>query len=143
MKKIESFKGEYRWLSNFWPVTVWYDGVDYRSVEHAYVAAKTDSLIIRALVREAETAGKAKRLGRTFDVRPEWKDPFKIDTMRGLTWQKYRDPELRKWLLATGEAEIIEGNTWGDTFWGVCDGVGQNNLGKIIMDTRKAIAETL
>lgn len=35
-----------------------------------------------------------------------------------------------------GDAELIEGNTWGDRIWGVCDGVGENRLGKILMRVR-------
>jgi hypothetical protein len=43
---------------------------------------------------------------------------------------------LKQLLLATGDKELIEGNTWGDTFWGVCNGIGQNHLGKILMAKR-------
>lgn len=43
---------------------------------------------------------------------------------------------LSEMLEATGDAELIEGNHWGDTFWGVCNGVGQNNLGKLLMAIR-------
>ena len=33
----------------------------------------------------------------------------------------------------------IEGNTWNDTFWGVCNGQGQNWLGKILMLVRSEL----
>jgi predicted NAD-dependent protein-ADP-ribosyltransferase YbiA (DUF1768 family) len=46
------------------------------------------------------------------------------------------NPELAKRLTATGHRKIIEGNYWGDTFWGVCKGIGENHMGKIIMQTR-------
>lgn len=49
---------------------------------------------------------------------------------------KFRNPELRDKLVATGDAEIVEGNWWGDKFWGVCRGVGENHLGKILMRIR-------
>lgn len=39
-------------------------------------------------------------------------------------------------LIATGNAQLIEGNTWNDKFWGVCDGEGENHLGKILMKVR-------
>jgi len=29
------------------------------------------------------------------------------------------------------------GNHWGDRYWGVCDGKGENNLGKIQMGIRR------
>lgn len=57
--------------------------------------------------------------------------------MKDLIWQKFSfNNELSMKLLATGDQPIIEGNTWGDTFWGVCKGVGYNNLGKLIMERR-------
>jgi len=37
---IDSFKGDFRFLSNFYPVNVDYEGIMYPTVEHAYVAAK-------------------------------------------------------------------------------------------------------
>ena len=39
-------------------------------------------------------------------------------------------------IVDTEDMELIEGNSWGDTFWGVCDGVGENNLGKVLMRVR-------
>ena len=44
--------------------------------------------------------------------------------------------DLAEQLLATGDAELIEGNTWGDRTWGVCDGIGENRLGKTLMFIR-------
>lgn len=56
--------------------------------------------------------------------------------MEDLLRQKFSKTPLRRLLLATGEAELIEGNTWGDTYWGVCHGVGQNHLGCLLMKIR-------
>ena len=53
-----------------------------------------------------------------------------------LLWIKFSIPELRTKLLETDDAELIEGNTWGDTYWGTCSGIGQNHLGKLLMKTR-------
>jgi hypothetical protein len=39
-------------------------------------------------------------------------------------------------LLATGDMELIEDNDWDDTYWGVCNGAGENNLGKLLMKIR-------
>jgi hypothetical protein len=52
---------------------------------------------------------------------------------------KFKEPWLRDQLIATGDAELIEGNTWNDTFWGVCNGKGSNFLGKALMDIRKKL----
>lgn len=47
-----------------------------------------------------------------------------------------QNPDLADKLVATKDAELIEGNTWGDRIWGVCDGIGENRLGKILMRVR-------
>lgn len=48
--------------------------------------------------------------------------------------------ECRDQLLATGGVELIEGNDWGDAFWGVCGGYGQNWLGVLLMLVRSELA---
>lgn len=57
--------------------------------------------------------------------------------MKDLVFQKFKNEELKIKLLQTGNEELIEGNTWGDKFWGICNGVGENNLGKILMEIRQ------
>ena len=59
--------------------------------------------------------------------------------MADLIDQKFDHPHLRDLLLATKQRVLIEGNTWGDTFWGVCNGVGQNHLGRTIMEKRRQL----
>ena len=56
--------------------------------------------------------------------------------MAALIAQKFDKGELALALKYTGDAELIEGNNWGDTFWGVCNGVGENHLGKLLMARR-------
>ena len=51
-------------------------------------------------------------------------------------------PDLAAQLLATDPQELVEGNHWKDTYWGVCDGIGQNNLGKILMIVRDEIIQS-
>jgi ribA/ribD-fused uncharacterized protein len=132
---ITEFKGEYRWLSNFHPAEVYLDGDLYPSVENAYQAAKTTHEF--RLPFQSCTAGEAKRLGRKVPMRPSW-DADKVRIMRHLISQKFMPhTDLAKLLSATGDAKIIEGNTWGDTFWGICNGEGENNLGKLLMAQRE------
>jgi ribA/ribD-fused uncharacterized protein len=132
---ILEFQGEHRWLSNFWPVTVVLDGIAYPSVECAYQAAKTVILTERKQFTSL-TAGQAKRAGKTVTMRKDWNE-IKLDVMTHLVEQKFiLNDVLRKKLLATGNEELIEGNAWNDTFWGVCKGKGANHLGKIIMGIR-------
>ena len=132
---ITEFQGQHRWLSNFWPVVVIYDGVKYPSVENAYQAAKTLDIVARKPF-ESCTAGESKRFGRRLIIRKDW-DQIKLDVMFSLCKQKFNQEPYRTWLLATGDQEIQEGNKWNDIFWGVCRGVGLNNLGQIIMAIRK------
>jgi hypothetical protein len=54
---------------------------------------------------------------------------------------KFQNPGLKAKLLATGNQELIEGNTWGDCYWGVCEGNGQNHLGKILMQVREELLQ--
>lgn len=131
---IREFQGKYRWLSNFWPCLVTLDGVEYPSVENAYQASKTLDFNAR-LPFQTYTAVQAKRAGRRLGMRQGW-ETYKLSVMEELNRQKYLIPELRSNLLATGVCQIVEGNHWGDTFWGVCKGAGDNMLGKILMRIR-------
>jgi len=131
---INKFDGEYRWLSNFAPSLVVLDGVVYPTVEHAYQAAKTHPSQ-REPFRHG-TPGQAKRLGQRVVMRADW-ELVKVAVMRELIEKKFLPRTiLGDKLVATGNEELIEGNTWGDRFWGVCGGVGRNQLGILLMDRR-------
>lgn len=133
---IDSFKGQYRFLSNFWPCRVALNGEIYYSTEHAYQAAKTMNSDERAAIRRCEKPGSAKKLGRHVTLRSDW-DQVRLKVMYELLKQKFLSgTELAKQLVATGTEDLIEGNTWGDTFWGVCGGTGHNNLGRLLMLVR-------
>lgn len=125
---ITSFKGKYFFLSNFFPD----QGC---SLEHSYQAAKATSPDDHYYVMGADGPGEAKRRGRKIACRPNW-DEIKDDIMFGLLLVKFADPRLKQALLDTGDEYLQEGNTWGDTYWGVCDGKGQNRLGELLMDVR-------
>lgn len=141
MSKIDSFFGEYRFLSNFHISPISHDGIRFSSVEHAYQAAKTLDFGKRWEMSQVDSPGEAKRLGKELPLRPDW-ETAKFLIMRELLVQKFvRYPALRKKLLATGDAELVENNQWGDRIWGVCRGVGENNLGKLLMAIRKELSE--
>jgi ribA/ribD-fused uncharacterized protein len=113
---------------------------EYKSVEHAFQALKTLDMLEREAIRSARSPSEAKAMGRTVKLRPDWDDK-KIGFMRMLVRQKFSTNPLRSELMATGEAELIDGNYWHDTFWGMCGGVGTNHLGKILMEVRREIAD--
>lgn len=138
---INSFSGAYRFLSNFYPSKVEWEGVEYPTVEHAFQAAKTRDPRERQTVKYCKTPGDAKRAGRKVTMQQGW-DCIRLDVMLKLLAQKFdkdKNPELHQMLKDTGDAVLIEGNTWGDTFWGKVDGVGQNWLGKLLMFVRDSI----
>lgn len=137
--EILGFKDEYRWLSNFAECSVEFDGDFYTTVEHAYCAAKTFDPVLRKEIRSL-SAGQAKRFASKFTLIPDW-DTIRLAVMWYLLKQKYHQEPYKSLLLATGDAFIEETNWWGDTFWGVCEGVGQNNLGKMIMEIRKELKD--
>ncbi len=153
---INSFTGRYRFLSNFYPSKIEHRGISYPTVEHFYVSMKIDEgqLIntkytttedCREIISKMTSPGDVKRLVRTFKIRKDW-DDLKLKIMKWAINEKFKDPELSLLLLSTESEEIIEGNTWHDNFFGICsckpcEGKGQNNLGKILMESRSQIRE--
>ena len=136
MATIDRFTGDYDFLSNFHPSPIEVDGVTYPTVEHAFQAAKTSIPEEKQAVAAATTPGSAKRLGRKVQLRPDWEE-VKVGIMEDLVRLKFTThADLRAQLLATGDAELVEGNNWNDRFWGVCKGSGQNHLGKLLMKIR-------
>lgn len=138
---ISEFKNEHRFLSNFWPCEINYEGINYSSVEHAYQAAKTDDIIIKKQIANLSTPGKAKRFGNNIIQIKEFPNT-KITIMNKLVNMKFsNDIKLLQMLLDTKDEFIVEGNTWHDNFWGSCycdrcGNQGRNVLGKILMLVR-------
>lgn len=136
---ISSFTGEYEFLSNFYRVDIPFEGRVYPSSEHAYQAAKLPEAYKDAFAASSMAPGRAKRLVKTLPRIPEAKDErWRIAVMTNILAVKFQG-DLAAALIATGDAEIVEGNYWGDVFWGVCDGRGRNELGKILMSLRKQL----
>ena len=138
--KIDHFRGEYAFLSNFWEVPVTYKGLTYGSNEAAFQAQKC----IDESEREQFTtlrSNEAKRLGRYVQLRPDWED-VKLPIMEEIVRAKFtQNEDLKQLLLATGELVPEEGNTWHDTYWGVDAQTreGRNHLGRILMRVRKEL----
>jgi len=138
MKVVREFRGEYRFLSNFYLVDIEYAKQHYPSVENAYQAAKTKDKKLRVKF-ETIPPSDAKRLGRKIPLRDDWED-IKRAIMHTLVRSKFEnDFALRAQLLATGDARLEEGNWWGDRYWGMVDGEGENHLGKILMRVRREL----
>ena len=133
---IDSFSGEHEFLSNFSPHSVMFLGEIWKTSEHAYQAAKTDDPLWKQKIMDSPTPGKAKRLGSKCPLIKGW-DECKYWVMVGIITAKFQSQNMSNMLVKTDPFELIEGNNWGDIYWGKVDGKGENNLGKILMGVRE------
>jgi ribA/ribD-fused uncharacterized protein len=133
--RIDRFDGENAFLSNFFQHELEFEGRRWPSSEHAFQACKTTDPAEQERIRAARSPGSAKALGKKVRLRRDW-DSERVASMEAVLRAKFADPQLRARLLGTGDAELVEGNSWNDTFWGVCRGRGQNWLGKLLMKIR-------
>lgn len=138
---IDRFVGENFFLSNFYESPVTYRGLTYTSVEAAFQSVKAGNMHERQKFTKMNPS-EAKRAGRAVKLRDDW-EFIKDDVMHECVFDKFKDPILQNKLLNTGDEELIEGNDWGDRYWGVCGGKGENKLGKILMQVRSEIRTML
>ncbi|AHX01037.1 hypothetical protein HL13_gp77 [Dinoroseobacter phage DFL12phi1] len=142
-KPIMGFRDEYRWLSNFYHAPITVTGFEYDNTEAAYQAAKTINIQHREQFKHL-TGAQAKKQGRNVILRHDW-DFVKLEIMELVLRAKFMThPDLAQKLKDTGSRDIIEFNTWGDTYWGqIKDSkgklVGDNILGKLLMNIRSDI----
>lgn len=140
---VKGFFGAFRWLSNFFLVDVKFEGDVYPSTESAYQSAK---IISRDERKQFQTrywpndsmrmGMMARKMGRMLKICDDW-EHSKFDVMREVCQNKFFNNEMRELLLLTKNSHLEETNDWGDQYWGVCGGVGDNNLGKILMKIRE------
>lgn len=135
---IDAFQGPYFFLSNFYPHSMKAGKVVYPTLEHAFQAHKSKSVAIRKTIANKLTPQEAKKAGQNILLREDWED-VKIDVMRKLLRIKFGDPFMAGMLCGTGYNTLIEGNWWGDKFWGVHKGTGRNELGKLLMELRSVL----
>ena len=147
MEKIDSFKGEYEFLSNFSYSPFIYKDIFYPTVEHYFQAQKSMILSERQAIAAAPTPGKAKHMGRNVKLRTDW-EFVKLRIMKYALNEKFSNySDLKAKLLETGNEELVEGNWWHDNFWGDCSCpkckniAGKNNLGKLLMMLRDEYRE--
>lgn len=146
--RIDDFHGEHFFLSNFFvrPLNFKSDRFGWvraRSVEHVYQAEKANSKDDFFMVLNAGTPGASKRLGRNVAIREDW-EYKKARIMWDALQHKFSDPVMADLLLSTGDAKLVEGNTWHDQIWGdcscgrpACADEGGNWLGKLLTELRK------
>lgn len=138
MEAIREFIDAYAFLSNFYHSPVKYRNLIYLNAEAAFQAQKESCEKDKEQYTRMNPA-QAKLVGRNCNLRKDWEE-IKEQTMYEIVKAKFTQNEnLAKLLLATGDAYLEEGNWWHDTTWGVCNGVGQNKLGKILMRVREEL----
>lgn len=156
MSYINSFRGRFGFLSNFYPCKIEHKGIIYPSVEHYYVALKVTGMQFidgvyytapdfRELIARIPDAGDVKKFGKRVKVRSDWNEK-KLDFMEWGIREKFKDQNLAEMLLSTGDLDLIEGNNWHDVYYGECyclkcNGSGENHLGKILMKIREELKQ--
>lgn len=135
---INSFRGEYYFLSNFYNAPIAYKGILYQNSEAAFQAQKclndNEKLMFSTL-----SPYDAKRLGRNVALRSDW-ESIKFSVMQEIVDAKFdQNPDIANKLIMTNNEYLEEGNNWGDKIWGTINGIGANNLGKILMQTRERL----
>jgi len=136
------FKGKYAFLSNMslFPYPIEIDGLMWNNSECYYQAQKTTD---KELIRSASEMNpyECKKVSKSWELRKEYNNEFRLKVMRKIIDIKFNIPYFRDQLLKV-DVPIIEENSWGDTFFGMCNGKGSNHLGKIIEDKKRELEET-
>jgi len=135
----------YYGFTNFSPHPVIYRGKVYPTSEHLFQSFKffhNPSLMehIRTCdPRPSVAFAEARRFAHEAD--PKWK-LNNISAMDTALYHKFvQHQNLKRDLLATGDAELIEDSDK-DSFWGCgADGKGRNELGKALERLRKRLRE--
>lgn len=138
MDPITEFVDDYFFLSNFYDAPVCYEGLNFFNNEAAFQAQKCVNPSDRSLFCDLNPS-QAKKLGRSINLRKDW-EQIKFGVMSDIVRCKFtQNPDLADKLLATGDAYLEEGNTWGDRVWGTVNGSGRNLLGQILMTVREEL----
>ena len=138
---IAQFRKQYFFLSNYYSCKVNYCGIVYNSSECAFHAQKCPD---RAEEFTKLSPGEGKALGRKVPLRKNW-NAIRDKIMYEILYCKFtQNKDLKERLLATGDEELVEGNTWYDVYWGVDlhTGKGLNRLGILLMKVRQELRET-
>lgn len=139
LDSINSFSGYYAFLSNFYSSKIQDGDFVFDTVEHAYQAAKTTTEEDFLFVKNAKTPAEAKNRGRLIECRSDW-DDVKDEVMLYYARLKFeQNLDLRQKLLDTDNKKLVEGNHWGDMYWGVFRDKGRNQLGLTLMKVREEL----
>jgi ribA/ribD-fused uncharacterized protein len=143
-------------LSQWWPAPFTVDGVHYRTAEHWMMAEKArlfgdersaTAVLAAASPKDAKALGRAVRV---FDV-ARWEAAGFDIVVRGSAAKFGQDPQLRDYLVGTGDAVLVEASPV-DAVWGIglaaddprarrpAEWPGRNLLGFALMQARHILA---
>ncbi len=141
-QRIRHFTGQYKFLSNFYMISIRFGKHTYATAEHLFQFLKTKpGSHWESAVRLSRSPAMAKKMGQQCELQTGW-DDMRIGMMAMVLRLKFQDKHLAKRLKETGTAKLIEGNVWHDNFWGDCtckscrDVTGRNLLGILLMRLR-------
>lgn len=133
---VKGFRYDYYFLSNFYNCDIKIAGITYKNAEAAFQSFKTLNLNIRKKFSDLKS-NEAKKLGRQIKLRPDW-EKIKDNIMHIVIKAKFeQNIDLKNKLINTKNLYLEETNSWHDTYWGVCNGIGENKLGQILMKVRE------
>lgn len=135
---IMNFSGSSSFMLNSSPSKIVVKGITFRNAETLYYASLCSRDEERVRFSKL-SAFDARTLAQNADLENNFSNEERIAKMRSCIKAKFIQPQnwdLAQKLVGTGDRELVNGNTSGDTFWGVSGGKGDNYLGKILMVVR-------
>ena len=139
--KITSFTGNYDFLANTFPNPIKYNGIIYICADSAFWAQRVKDENARKKFKRL-SANEARKKALQAEPVENW-DAIKISIMEDILIEKFKDPVLKKHLLATNKLSLINGNTYRDNYWGIYNGSGKNRLGKLLEKVRDYYNQTI
>jgi ribA/ribD-fused uncharacterized protein len=135
-------------FSNLFRRAIVFEDTVYPTAEHAYQAGKARKKAVRDWILSAPSPALVAMAAHglyTWDIVPKWSTK-KLARMRAVLRAKFSQHEdLRKLLLKTGNARLVEAAKTKNTvnlFWGEVNGSGKNMLGVLLMEVRTELAKT-
>lgn len=140
-KRVIKFLGDTSPFSNFYRANISIDGLTYETVEHYYQSEKATNDADKVRIATAASPKSAKHIGNRIKCIPNWDKKRLMVMYKALKVKFTQHPGLRKYLLSTGDAILMEVNRY-DEFWGVGKNYkGKNMMGKMLMKLREELKE--
>lgn len=142
MENRVNFRGELAFLSNMYKTNIYFEGQIWPSAENIYQSFKTNNELERSIF-VTMTPQQSKAYWKSAPIRNPSFMVNRLEYMKLALEAKFnQNPFLLSKLCELPDERITETNTWGDTFWGTCNGVGEDHLGKLLKEIKYAALST-